>query len=165
MVTAYLSLGSNLGDRLGYLTAAVQRLRAPHTEVTRTSSIYETAPWGKTDQPAFLNMAAAVETKLDPYELLRHIFSVEQALGRVRLERWGPRTVDIDLLLYGQERLATADLQVPHPRMTERAFVLVPLLEIAPDLPYRDALAAQPDAGISMYLRAELFQQRVSGVE
>lgn len=165
MVTAYLSLGSNLGDRLGYLTEAVRRLQAPHCQVTRTSSVYETAPWGKTDQPAFLNMAAAVETKLDPYELLRHILSVEQAQGRVRLERWGPRTVDIDMLLYGQERLATADLDLPHPRMAERAFVLVPLLEIAPDLPYRDALAALPDAGIGMYLRAELLGQRVSGVE
>lgn len=165
MATAYLSLGSNLGDRLGYLAAAIHKLQAPHTSVTRTSSIYETAPWGKLDQPAFLNMAAAVETKLDPYELLRHILSVEQALGRVRVERWGPRTVDIDLLLYGQERLATADLEVPHPRMAERAFVLVPLLEIAPDLPYRDALAALPDAGITVHLRADLFVQRVSGVE
>ncbi|HYF93208.1 MAG TPA: 2-amino-4-hydroxy-6-hydroxymethyldihydropteridine diphosphokinase [Symbiobacteriaceae bacterium] len=163
MATAYLSLGSNLGDRLGYLTEAVRRLAAPHTRVSAVSSVYETAPWGKTDQPAFLNMSVAVETSLTPHELLRHILSVEQSLGRVRLERWGPRTVDIDLLVFDQERVTAPDLQVPHPRMAERAFVLVPLLEIAPHLPYHEALAALPGQGIAVFLHAGLFQERVDG--
>ncbi|MDF2630818.1 MAG: 2-amino-4-hydroxy-6-hydroxymethyldihydropteridine pyrophosphokinae [Symbiobacteriaceae bacterium] len=165
MATAYLSLGSNLGDRLGYLAEAIRRLGAPHTRVTQVSSIYETAPWGKTDQPSFLNMAAAVETDLTPDELLRHILSVEQVLGRVRTVRWGPRTVDIDMLLYGDERRATPDLQLPHPRMANRAFVLVPLLEIAPHLPYREALDALDPAGIDLFMGAEVFQNRTNGVQ
>lgn len=165
MTTAYLSLGSNLGDRPGYLAGAVRGLEAAHTHVLRVSSVYETAPWGKTDQPAFLNMAVAIETILSPHELLRHILSVEQSLGRVRMERWGPRTVDIDLLLFGQERLASPDLEVPHPRMAERAFVLVPLLEIAPHLPYQAALAALPSEGIAQFMSAGVFQQHVHGVE
>jgi 2-amino-4-hydroxy-6-hydroxymethyldihydropteridine diphosphokinase len=165
MATAYLSLGSNLGDRLGYLTDAIRRLATPHTRVTQVSSIYKTAPWGNTDQPSFLNMAAAVETDLTPDELLRHILSVEQALGRVRTVRWGPRTVDIDMLLFADERRTTGDLELPHPRMAERAFVLVPLLEIAPYLPYGEALDALDRTGIDLFMEAEVFQKRIFGVQ
>lgn len=157
MATAYLSLGSNLGDRLALLAEAVRRLRTPAVRVTKVSSVYETAPWGKTDQPAFLNCAVEVETELAPHALLGHILSVEQSLGRVRIERWGPRTVDIDILLYGQERVATADLEIPHPRMAGRAFVLVPLLEMAPHLPYGDGLSTE---GIHLFLSAEDFRNR-----
>jgi 2-amino-4-hydroxy-6-hydroxymethyldihydropteridine diphosphokinase len=165
MATAYLSLGSNLGDRLNYLTEAVRRLERPDTRVTQVSSIYETAPWGNTDQPSFLNMAAAVETDLTADELLRHILSVEQALGRVRTVRWGPRTVDIDMLLFADERRTTDDLELPHPRMAQRAFVLVPLLEIAPHLPYGEALDALDRTGIDLFLKAEVFQKRIFGVQ
>jgi 2-amino-4-hydroxy-6-hydroxymethyldihydropteridine diphosphokinase len=165
MVTAYLSAGSNLGDRLGYLAAAVRRLETENTHVLKVSSVYETAPWGKTDQPAFLNIAVAVETQLSPADLLRHVMAIEQALGRVRIERWGPRTVDIDILLYGSDTIRTADLEVPHPRMAERAFVLVPLLEIAPELPYHDALRNLSNEGIWLHLAADSFRQRISGVQ
>jgi 2-amino-4-hydroxy-6-hydroxymethyldihydropteridine diphosphokinase len=165
MTLAYLSLGSNLGDRLAYLTEAVRRLEAGHTRVLRVSSVYETAPWGKTDQPAFLNIAAVVETDMAPADLLNHIAAVEQGLGRVRHERWGPRTIDIDILLYGTSTVHTPSLDVPHPRMTERAFVLTPLLEIGPDLPYQQALEALGEQGIALYLPAGAFLQRVGGVQ
>lgn len=128
---AYISLGSNLGDRLGYLASAVTRLHERDgIRVTRCSSVYETAPVGLTEQPAFLNMVIEVETSLGPLELLRAMMDVEQALGRVRLVRWGPRTIDLDLLVYGDVSMQTAELELPHPRMSERAFVLVPLLEL-----------------------------------
>lgn len=165
MTTAYLSLGANLGDRLSQLAEAVRRLNAPHIRVTAVSSVYETAPWGKTDQPAFLNIAAAVETELAPDALLRHIMHVERELGRVRHERWGPRTIDIDILLYGSEQIHTEDLDVPHPRMAERAFVLVPLLEVAPHLPYRETLAGLANQAVTMHLPAKAFLQRVGGVQ
>lgn len=157
MATAYLSLGSNLGDRLAMLAEAVRRLGTQAVRVTGVSSVYETAPWGKTDQPAFLNLVVELETDLDPHSLLRHILAVEQSLGRVRLERWGPRTVDIDILLYDDEQIATPDLEIPHPRMADRAFVLVPLLEIAPHLPFRKL----SDEGVHRFLGAEDFRQRV----
>lgn len=165
MVTAYLSLGSNLGDRLGYLTQAVRKLNTGGTTVTKVSSVYETAPWGKLDQPAFLNIAAAVETELAATELLHHVLQVEKDLGRVRIERWGPRTVDIDILLYGTETIQTLELELPHPRMAERAFVLVPLLEIAPELPYPDALQRLPKEGIWLHLDAGSFRDLVGGVQ
>ena len=166
MTTAYLSLGSNLGDRPAHLARAVQLLTAvPEVRLVRASSVYETAPQGKTDQPAFLNIALAVETELEPHTLLAHMLQVEQELKRVRTERWGPRTIDIDLLLYGAHRIQTADLEVPHPRMGERAFVLVPLLEIAPDLPYGAVLAALPDQGVRQHLDAGTFLERIQRVK
>lgn len=132
---AYVSLGSNLGDREGWLRAAAGCLaRLPATRLTRISSLYETRPWGFTDQPDFLNAAACLLTSLDPLQLLRHTQAVEAELGRLRTVRWGPRTVDIDLLVYDDLPMATPELTLPHPRMLERAFVLVPLAEIAPEL-------------------------------
>lgn len=129
--TAYIGLGSNLGDRLGYLQAAVLRLHAHEgIRVARCSSVYETAPVGFTDQPPFLNMAIEVETTLPPLELLGVMLEAERALGRVRTVRWGPRTIDLDLLVYGDVAMRTGRLELPHPRMAERAFVLVPLLEL-----------------------------------
>lgn len=165
MTTAYLSLGSNLGDRLGYLARAVAGLEAPHTRIRAVSSLYETAPQGKLDQPAFLNAVLAVETDLTPADLLRHMLAVEQGLGRVRTERWGPRTIDIDMLLFGDSIIRTADLEVPHPRMQERSFVLIPLLDVAPHLPYRGALAALPDQGVVQVLDAGTFLRQVQGVQ
>lgn len=165
MTVAYLSLGTNLGDRLQNLVAAVRLLSTPATRVTRVSSVYETAPQGKTDQPTFLNMAVEVDTALEPRELLQHIQSVEQQLGRVRVERWGPRIIDVDIVLYGDICLQEEDLILPHPRMQERAFVLLPLLELNPQLPYKQALESLPDQGITLALAAASFFRRVSGVQ
>ena len=133
--TAYLSLGSNLGNREETLRKAVRQLAAADgVKTLAVSSLYETEPWGKKDQPSFLNIAVSQQTTLLPEELLALAQAVETELGRMRHERWGPRTVDVDILhIEGVER-KTPTLTLPHPFMTERAFVLVPLAEIAPDL-------------------------------
>ncbi|MDN4608825.1 2-amino-4-hydroxy-6-hydroxymethyldihydropteridine diphosphokinase [Sporosarcina highlanderae] len=134
MNIAYLSIGSNIGDRLHHLTKAVRALHAhDRIEVTAISSIYETEPVGYTDQANFLNLVLRLETSLNPFELLDVCQGIENDLGRVRDVRWGPRTVDLDILLYNNDNIESENLTVPHPRMDERAFVLVPLLEIAPD--------------------------------
>lgn len=130
---AFLSLGANLGDRKATIGAALHALEEGGARMIRRSSFYETAPVGKTDQPWFLNMAVEVESALSPRDLLALCERVEHALGRVRTERWGPRPIDIDILMYDGVATATPELVLPHPRMTERAFVLLPLLEIAPD--------------------------------
>lgn len=133
--TAYLSLGSNVGDRLETLTAAIFVLHETDgIAVADVSGIYETAPWGGVEQGAYLNCCVRVVTSLRPHELLDELQTTEAAFGRDRdrEERWGPRPLDIDLLLYGDDVIDTARLTVPHPRMHERAFVLVPLLEIMP---------------------------------
>lgn len=127
-------MGSNLGDRRANLEQALQRLTESGVQVVRRSSWYETEPVGYAHQPPFLNLVAEVRTSLDPRALLRCAQQVEAALGRVRSVRWGPRTVDVDLLLYGRRVIQEPDLVVPHPRLRERAFVLVPLCEVAPDL-------------------------------
>lgn len=173
MNRAYLSLGSNLGDRLGYLAEAVRRLEVPGTRLLRVSSLYETAPQGMVEQPAFINLCVEIETSRDPLSLLDQLQEVEQALGRVRIERWGPRIIDIDLLLYGAEHLKTDELEIPHPRMAVRAFVLIPLLELVPDLtggPHgetslRQSLATLPNQGVTRLMGAETFLQRVRGVQ
>lgn len=135
MNEVYLSLGSNLGDRKAQLQEAVRLLQTnPSISNIKMSSIYETAPVGYLDQHAFLNLVIRLETSLSPLELLDICQEIEQALHRERLVRWGPRTVDLDVLLYGQEQLGTERLTIPHPRMYERAFVLVPLQELMPSL-------------------------------
>ena len=132
--TAYLGLGSNLGDRLMNLQAAVDRLRdQDRIRVDVSSRVWETTPVGGPDQPDYLNAVVRVETHLAPRELLAACRLVESALGRVRAQRWGPRTIDIDVLLYGDRAVDDPDLVVPHPRITERAFVVLPLLELDPD--------------------------------
>lgn len=132
---AYIGLGSNLGDREGNLRRALGLMaEIPETNVLRASSIYRTQPQGKADQPEFLNMAAEVETGLEPRELLRSLLKIERELRRVRGERWGPRTIDLDILYYGDRILKEPDLEIPHPRARQRAFVLEPLAELAPDL-------------------------------
>ncbi|HET6657088.1 MAG TPA: 2-amino-4-hydroxy-6-hydroxymethyldihydropteridine diphosphokinase [Gaiellaceae bacterium] len=141
---AYIGLGSNLGDREATLREALQRLGGlDGIDVAAVSSFRETDPVGRLDQPRFLNAAAALETKLSPRELLGCLLEVERALGRDRTkeERWGPRTIDLDLLLYGDEAIAEPGLEVPHPRMAERAFVLEPLLELDPGLRLPDGRA------------------------
>jgi 2-amino-4-hydroxy-6-hydroxymethyldihydropteridine diphosphokinase len=136
-VRAFVGLGSNLGEREATLWQALERLGATAgIEVVAVSSFRETDPVGVVDQPCFVNAAAALETSLPPRELLERLLDVERALGRDRAveERWGPRTVDLDLLLYGGESIDEPGLEVPHPRLAERAFVLEPLLELDPDL-------------------------------
>ncbi len=142
MYTAYISLGSNIGDREAYLEKAIQILGSHgKIEVKRLSSIYETEPVGYTDQGEFLNMVIAVQTSLRPETLLHQCLQVEFDLGREREFKWGPRIIDLDVLLYEQETIETADLLIPHPRMQERAFVLIPLLEIAPGLEHPSFVA------------------------
>lgn len=133
MTEIFLGLGSNLGDRLKNLEEAV-RLLAPEVQVSRLSSVYETEPWGYADQPRFLNMALAAETNLTPHDLLVHLKQIEATLKRETTFRNGPRTIDLDILFYGNQVLTLPDLSIPHPRLAERAFVLVPLDEIAPGL-------------------------------
>ncbi len=133
VVTAYLGLGSNLGDREENLRKALA-LFGERVRLVAVSSVYETEPWGYTSQPSFLNLVCAVETTLAPEELLALAKEVEGSLGRVPTFRNGPRIMDVDVLLYGDLVMETAALRIPHPGITERAFVLVPLAEIAPGL-------------------------------
>lgn len=129
----HLALGTNLGDRRVNLRAALDAL-PPEVVILVESKIYETPAWGFKDQPAFLNMVIKGTTELTPEELLKHIKQLETRLGREPSFRWGPRLIDIDLLFYDELVLHTSQLEIPHPRLHERAFVLVPLAEIAPDL-------------------------------
>ena len=128
--TVYLALGTNLGDRLANLKAAVAAL-PPAVTVLERSAVYETPPWGVTDQPAFFNMAVKGETALAPLDLLAHLKRLEKDLGRLPSVRYGPRLIDIDILFYDDLVLDTPGLTLPHPRLQERAFVLVPLADIA----------------------------------
>lgn len=134
----YLSLGSNLGDREKLLQDAIDLLEQHHVNVTVRSSLYETEPQDVANQPWFLNMAVACETRCFPLQLLSVLQRIERELGRVRggAIRRGPRTIDLDILLFGNAILETKQLTIPHPRMLERRFVLEPLLEIAPDLKF-----------------------------
>ena len=137
---AYVGLGSNLGDREALLQRAVELIGAePDVEVRAVSSFRETDPVGFLDQPPFLNGACALETELAPEALLQRLLGIERALGRVRAgQRFGPRTIDLDLLLYGTETIDMPGLTVPHPRLIERRFALEPLVELDPDLTLPD---------------------------
>lgn len=128
---AFIGIGSNIENRLDYMAKAVKRLNH-HKEikVVNASSIYETDPVGYTDQAPFLNMVIKIKTTLTPIELLESLLLTEEELGRKREIKWGPRTLDLDILLYNQENIKSEKLMIPHPRMLERAFVIVPLLEI-----------------------------------
>jgi len=142
---AYLGIGSNLGERLGYLQLAVDHLAATEgVTVVGVSPVYETAPVGGPEQPDYLNAVVAVDTTLTPHELLRVAHDIEAAAERVRTVRWGPRTLDVDVLLVGDERVDDPDLVVPHPRMAERAFVMVPLADLDPA--WRSRIPADSDS-------------------
>ncbi len=151
MTRAHIALGSNLGDRAGHLAAALVALqRDAAVRVVAESAVYETAPVGGPPQPDYLNMVVAVDTSLAPEPLLDRCLAIEAEQGRVRRERWGARTLDLDLLDCGGVRVAGERLVLPHPRLAERAFVLVPLAEIAPELVFGadgnvGALAARCD--------------------
>jgi 2-amino-4-hydroxy-6-hydroxymethyldihydropteridine diphosphokinase len=136
LATAYFALGSNLGDRAANLNAAIQKLsQVDRVNVRRVSPFLDNpAVGGPANSPRFLNAVAELVTTLSPEELLIHLLEVERSLGRVRREKWGPRTIDLDLLLYDSEVIQTEQLKVPHPHMHERSFVLQPLAELAPRL-------------------------------
>jgi 2-amino-4-hydroxy-6-hydroxymethyldihydropteridine diphosphokinase len=131
--TAFLALGSNVGDREANLRTAVTLLQGEEIRVRRGSSLYETAPQELLDQPSFLNAVLEVETSLFPLQLLARVREIERKMGRRRVTPKGPRNIDIDILFYGRNVIATAELEVPHPRIAQRRFVLEPLAEIAPE--------------------------------
>jgi 2-amino-4-hydroxy-6-hydroxymethyldihydropteridine diphosphokinase len=132
-VKAYIGLGSNLGERESMIRQALEALSIlPETDLVRASSLYDTEPVGDVDQPNFLNAVAQVETDLPASQLLWNLQLIEKRLGRERTRRWGPRVIDLDLLLYGDEIIEEDTLRVPHPELTRRAFVLVPLVELEP---------------------------------
>jgi 2-amino-4-hydroxy-6-hydroxymethyldihydropteridine diphosphokinase len=143
-VFAFLGLGSNLGDRLAHLQQAVDALDADAaTRVDAVSSVYETEPVGGPPQDTYYNLAVRIATRRRPRRLLALCQRVEADLGRERRERWGPRTIDVDILLYGDRRVTRRALEIPHPRLEERAFALVPLLEVAPGAPLPDGRSLQ----------------------
>jgi 2-amino-4-hydroxy-6-hydroxymethyldihydropteridine diphosphokinase len=131
---AYLLIGGNLGDRIGNLFLAIEAISHTCGKVTEQSQVYETAAWGKTDQPDFLNQLLLIETILSPEELLQSVLEIETKLGRKRELRFGARTIDIDILYYADLIIESPELVIPHPRIAERLFTLVPLMELAPDL-------------------------------
>jgi len=144
MTRVYLALGSNLADPLHQVQAALDALAAiPETTLVVSSAFYRTPPYGPPDQPDYLNAAVALDTALLPEELLDQTQRIEQEQGRVRKEeRWGPRTLDLDIMLFGDQTLATPRLTVPHYDIANRAFMLVPLLEIAPEIALPDGVKA-----------------------
>ena len=155
-VVVHLALGSNLGDRAANLTHA-RALLSEFVSDIRCSSIYETPPWGVTDQPPFLNQVVTGTTSLAPLSLLNRLKAIERDMGRKKTARYGPRIIDLDILLYGERVINYRRLQVPHPRMHERAFVLVPLAELSPrlvipgsSLMVEDALVMLDKSGITL---------------
>ncbi|MDZ4133141.1 MAG: 2-amino-4-hydroxy-6-hydroxymethyldihydropteridine diphosphokinase [Dethiobacteria bacterium] len=162
-ISAYISLGTNLGDRLDNLKQALELLqKETSVKIITVSAIYETAPVGGPVQGPFLNACAILETDLSPTKLLIKMLAIEDKLGRVRKEMWGPRVIDLDLLIYEEVRMKTPLLELPHPRLSERDFVLVPLAEIAPALvipgqnkKVADLLAARPETeDVKLFLPA-----------
>lgn len=146
MKTVYIGLGSNLAEPREQLKQALLSLaRLPHSDLTHVSRFYGSSPvGGPAGQPDYTNACACLETRLSPETLLDQLQAIERQHGRVRTVRWGPRTLDLDILLFGEYELRTERLIIPHPRLTERAFVLVPLLEIAPELSLPDGTALEP---------------------
>ncbi|RME97622.1 MAG: 2-amino-4-hydroxy-6-hydroxymethyldihydropteridine diphosphokinase [Bacteroidetes bacterium] len=154
MAQLILHLGSNEGERELFLGDALLRITRRVGPIIRASDIYETSPWGRTRQPNFLNLACRCDTALSPTEVLQQTQHIEAELGRERSVQWGPRTIDIDILSYDQEVIDTPSLTIPHPRIGERRFVLVPLAELAPEwvhpvtgVSVKSLLACCPDQG------------------
>lgn len=146
---AFIGLGGNIGDPAEAMSLALKALdRDAVSRVVAVSPLYRTPPWGRTDQPDFLNAVAEIRTVHQPLALLDLCLAIERGLKRVRRERWGPRIIDIDILLYAGRSVSVPGLEIPHPRMLERAFVLVPLADIAPDLEIGGTTAAAHAAAI-----------------
>lgn len=159
MNTAYLLTGSNLGDRIDFLGKAMDAIQARAGQVQAISSLFESSPWGKTDQPSFLNQAIQLHTPLDPHHLLHVLLAIENEMGRMRKEKLGPRIIDIDILLYGSLCIHDDQLQIPHPQLPYRRFALLPLLQLSPEMihpesniPFKILLNNCPDAGSVMQL-------------
>ena len=150
-----IALGTNLGDRLQNLKTVLQELSA-QVKIEKVSSVYETPPWGYLDQPAFLNQVIGGQTLLEPQSLLSFVKTVEKNMGRVKNFQNGPRLIDIDILTFGEQIVNTPDLVIPHPRMAERAFVLVPLAEIEP---------ARIIPGQELTVKELLMEMDISGIE
>jgi 2-amino-4-hydroxy-6-hydroxymethyldihydropteridine diphosphokinase len=151
---AFVGLGSNLGDREAQIRLAIDELaRLPQTRLSRASSLYDSEPLGEVEQPNFLNAVAQLDTELTARQLLWNLLLVERRLGRVRTTRWGPRAIDLDLLLYADLVVDESDLQVPHPELTRRSFVLVPLVEI-------DPMLVHPVTGLTMLHHLSLLKTR-----
>jgi 2-amino-4-hydroxy-6-hydroxymethyldihydropteridine diphosphokinase len=167
---AWIGLGSNQDEPEFQLCSALERInQAEEIEVIRTSGFYRTAPWGRADQSAFINAVAIVETSLAPAHLMNALLKIEQQMGRKRSgDRWGPRCIDLDLLTYNETRLTSPELELPHPRMHLRAFVLQPVLEldaafVIPGIgPAADLLASLEDQEVQWLGAAELFCQRMN---
>ena len=156
----YLSLGANLGNRGETLREALRQIAClPQTALKAVAPFYETAPWGNLEQPAFINTAAMVETELSPLNFLHQTQQIEFALGRVRHEHWGARTIDIDLLWAEGFASDTEELKLPHPYLTERAFVLLPLRDIAPDLLVQGRMVASGSAELIGRIDAHGFEE------
>jgi len=151
----FVSLGTNLGDREVNLRMARKQM-AVGAEITATSSIYETPPWGVVDQPAFLNQVIGGITSLPPFNFLTFLKKIEKQMGRVKTFRFGPRLIDLDILLYDDRQFCNPRLTIPHPRMCQRAFVLVPLAEIAPDYNI---------PGTGMTVRQHLAKLDITGIK
>lgn len=160
--TVFLGLGSNLGDREKNLRLALEHLEGEVGELVEISAIYHTAPWGKTDQPAFFNQVVRMQTDLEAPALMRRLLQIEQRMGRKRQERMGPRIIDLDILFYDDAVVDEPSLQIPHPRLEQRNFVLVPLREMAPHwkhpvsgLTMEELLSRSPDKGEVLRLQEQ----------
>lgn len=159
--TVYIALGSNVGCKRDNMAQAVQLIAdLPTTQVVKSSSLYETEPWGKTDQDEFLNQVIEIETALQPEELLHELQNIEIKMGRQRKEKWGPRLIDLDILLYGNEVIDDPQLTIPHPYLRERLFVLVPLAEIGAELQFPD-----DGATVQEVLSRVLVREGTRGIE
>lgn len=133
-INVYLSIGSNMGDRVEKVRTAAALIHKKIGKIARKSKLYETQAWGKTDQDAFINQVIMINTMYDPRDLLEEISLIEKEMGRERKEKWGPRVIDIDILFYGKRIVRDKGLEIPHPELQNRMFILAPLIEIAPDL-------------------------------
>jgi 2-amino-4-hydroxy-6-hydroxymethyldihydropteridine diphosphokinase len=164
MTRAFIGLGSNVGDRLQYLRQAVRRLgEREGVQVIDVSSVYETEPVGPADQPWFLNAVAAVDTSLSPTALLHHTQAIERGLDRVTVYRWGPRTIDLDILLYGDVQVRTVTLTIPHAELCHRAFVMIPLLELDPEIALPDGtVVSTPLSVLTPLQQVRLFAPPVA---
>jgi 2-amino-4-hydroxy-6-hydroxymethyldihydropteridine diphosphokinase len=163
---AYISLGTNIGNRERYLQQAITKLQNNNNiNVTRTSSIYETAPVGYTEQASFLNMVVEIETTNSAEALIKSTMEIEEMLGRKREVHWGPRTIDLDILLYNEENIVSKQLIIPHPRMVERAFVLIPLLEIVGDIFIKDQSLKEALEQLHDKEGVRLWKRRISEEE
>lgn len=168
MNIAYIALGSNISPRMIYLQQAVSMLKEQEKiTVTKYSDVYETEPVGYTEQGKFLNMAIEMETTLDPAPLLKICQSIERRLGRKREIRWGPRTIDLDILLYNQQNINMEGLSIPHPRLHERAFVLIPLGDIDPELklPHLNVKVADALSSLPAMEKAGVVKWKVANLE